>query len=279
LWRFAPPQFGQGSLLRNALLPAQTVSYSRNVMRNFGKICYNKYCQKTFLMYVISGGYMHKNYLLILLLGWSVTLYGQNSVQNDKKYSFQVKPVLCSFITVATIVSNNENEKYHLPIFFFFFFQYALSNRFTVFVNSSFVSGFYSFLTERQEVIGNTIYYYDRNYETSYINLTSGLMYRPYSTGLTGMYIGVFPIVGFSFLMENKDKFLNLGLMLECGKEWIFKSGFTFTLGGGFSKYYPVPFSDNKYSYDNNIINFYGVPLFFTLPIDIRIRASIGYSF
>jgi hypothetical protein len=34
LWCFAPPQFGQGSLLRNALLPAQTVSYSRNVMRN-----------------------------------------------------------------------------------------------------------------------------------------------------------------------------------------------------------------------------------------------------
>jgi hypothetical protein len=33
LWCFAPPQFGQGSLLRNALLPAQTVSYSRNDRR------------------------------------------------------------------------------------------------------------------------------------------------------------------------------------------------------------------------------------------------------
>jgi hypothetical protein len=35
LWCFAPPQFGQGSLLRNALLPAQTVSYSRNVKQHF----------------------------------------------------------------------------------------------------------------------------------------------------------------------------------------------------------------------------------------------------
>ena len=31
---FSPPQFGQGSMLRIALLPAQTVVNSRNVMRN-----------------------------------------------------------------------------------------------------------------------------------------------------------------------------------------------------------------------------------------------------
>jgi hypothetical protein len=31
---FVPPQFGQGSMLRIALLPAQTVVNSRNVKRN-----------------------------------------------------------------------------------------------------------------------------------------------------------------------------------------------------------------------------------------------------
>ena len=32
---FSPPQFGQGSMLRIALLPAQTVIHSRNVICNF----------------------------------------------------------------------------------------------------------------------------------------------------------------------------------------------------------------------------------------------------
>jgi hypothetical protein len=49
---FVPPYLGQGSLLRNALLPAPNVSYSQNVMQHcplhyFEKYTINNYEQYT----------------------------------------------------------------------------------------------------------------------------------------------------------------------------------------------------------------------------------------
>jgi hypothetical protein len=184
--------------------------------------------------------------------------------QNDKKFSIQLKPFMYLLTGVAGGISYTGGASI---VYVDLEFQYALSSKFTLFLNPSFLGA---------ENIRD-------------INLISGVLYRPYSTGLRGMYIGLYPILGFSFVdheiyyedysSNRKEQYLNMGLMLEAGYEWIFNNGFTITLGGGFSRYFRVPLEDgNTYFNSGGQFNFYGLP-FFTLPVDIRIRASIGYSF
>jgi hypothetical protein len=104
------------------------------------------------------------------------------------------------------------------------------------------------------------------------------------------MYLGLFPVIGWGYINEDNKKlrdFLNIGYMTEAGYEWIFKNGFTITVGAGICKIYHTPIEpvlvavnsptigNTYFEYNNNP---YGVSLL-NLPFDVRARASIGYSF
>jgi hypothetical protein len=65
--------------------------------------------------------------------------------------------------------------------------------------------------------------------------LMPGIIFRPFGTGLRGIYIGMYPNIGWQNLtIDNaNNNYLIVGVGVEAGYSLIFKNGFTFTAGGG----------------------------------------------
>jgi hypothetical protein len=228
----------------------------------------------------IPGKFMKKITFIMLLAIISVSI-----INAEEKYSFQIKPFM--YILSGVMSGINENHSGLADIEF----QYAINKNFTLFINPSFVNAF-SFLIVRS---GMDYSYLSRNYQTTFyscngLSLITGLLYRPYSTGLHGIYLGVFPVIGWGYINKNTEKireFLNIGYMMETGYEWILNYGFTVTFGAGICKIYHTPITpvlvaknspivgDDYFEYNNNP---YGIN-FWNLPFDARLRISIGYSF
>jgi hypothetical protein len=70
------------------------------------------------------------------------------------------------------------------------------------------------------------------------ISLMPGVMFRPFGTGLRGIYISLYPNIGWqNVTIENiNNNYLIIGIGAEAGYSWIFNRGFSFTLGGGVLK-------------------------------------------
>ena len=197
----------------------------------------------------------------------------------DEKFSFQVKPILYLMSGIGSGLRSDDG-----PFFLFadVEFKYAINQKLNLFINPSFANAYSGYsitiYTYFPDYSKETIHYF-----RSGLNFITGILYRPYETGLRGMYIGVYPIIGWGYLSRNDKKykdFLNLGYMTEIGYDWIFKNGFSITLGGGISKIYAIP-SDSYNETESPIKignNLYGLNLW-KLPFDLRIRFSIGYSF
>ena len=136
------------------------------------------------------------------------------------------------------------------------------------------------------------------------INLAGGISYRPFGAELKGMFVSLNGIVGFSANTSNDlyfqynrhtDKFpvdddaaatsknesqqyINFGFKLETGHEWVFDNGFSFTVGAGISKVYPIKLGDYETMNRTPGAYLYGINLE-GLPFNMNLRFSMGYSF
>ncbi|MDR2922617.1 MAG: hypothetical protein LBU85_04645, partial [Treponema sp.] len=101
-------------------------------------------------------------------------------------------------------------------------------------------------------------------------------LYRPFGTWLKGMYLGAFPIIGWTNVSTEhfNDGFTHLGLGLNGGYQWIFRNGFTIQLGTGISKTWIIPFANNESTF--RIEDEWHL---FNMPIDILFTFRLGYSF
>ena len=198
-------------------------------------------------------------------------------IKADEKFSFQIKPLPTLFFGILGVSWADGSETLR---FVDIEFQYVINNKFTLFINPSFI---YAYISEFMWEIRDENLVFSRNN----LNLFTGLLYRPFGTGLRGMYLGVFPILGWDYITRNRKKvedFFNLGCMAEVGYEWIFRNRFTITLGGGISKIYHLPKVSKIpeiQEYDQLAYgdNFYGMLWVKNSPVDMRLRFSIGYSF
>jgi hypothetical protein len=246
---------------------------------------------------------MKKPYIL-LLVAISIA-----SVNAEEKFSIQFNPLLplltigCNIDIDIDIMPDKESkESKHknrpLCLLADLQFQYAINKKFALFISPSFTKengGFtatgrrWDWIIDEKGValeLMSSITTYYRNNELS---LITGLLYHPYETGLRGMYLGTFPVIGWGYITKDGKiikNFLNIGSMAEIGYEWIRKKGLTLTLGAGICKIHQIPSSPSvfapeineviEFSKDNNSL--YGVNLG-GLPFDVRLRFSIGYSF
>jgi hypothetical protein len=106
-----------------------------------------------------------------------------------------------------------------------------------------------------------------------------GVIYRPFGDRLKGMYLGLYPNIGWenkkyeqkdinSNMEKVNDNFLILGVGIETGYEWVFKNGFTMTLGGGFERNWGVELGEIKGNYK--------APGYL---YNLRLNTMVGYAF
>lgn len=230
-------------------------------------------------------GILLKKVLIVLLFIISVT-----HIKAEEKYSFQTNPILFFNPVLQNVIPSlvfGVKNMWKPPIIIIDIeFQYALGKYFALSINPAFAQSFWKY----QWINGDMNVVDDEFYSSNCLNLATGLLYRPFGTGLRGMYLGAFSVIGWGYVThgyENEDSekiadFLNLGFIAEIGYEWIFKNGFTITLGAGITKVFQLPkvsiitavnaYYNDYYDYGN----LYGLG---SLLIDPRLRVSIGYSF
>jgi hypothetical protein len=74
------------------------------------------------------------------------------------------------------------------------------------------------------------------------LSLMPGVVFRPFGTGLGGLYIVLYPNIGWQHVTTGNAAYNNMiiGVGSEAGWSWIFRNGFTFTFGGGVLKNRPI---------------------------------------
>jgi len=211
------------------------------------------------------------------------------NVNAREKFSFQFNPLLffvhnvfCN-MDIDFMPDADPKRDRDRPICFLadIEFQYAINEKIALFINPSFAKSNGGISIDG---IDGTTYYKNNG-----LSLITGLLYYPHETGLRGMYLGIFPVIGWGYITKDgkiiKD-FLNIGSMAEIGYEWIKENGFTITLGTGVSKIHQIPSSPSVFApeineeieFSENSNSLYGINLG-GLPFDVRLRCSIGYSF
>jgi hypothetical protein len=173
----------------------------------------------------------------------------------EAKYSFQINPLVLLLDVIEFGVNYNQ-ETY--SYFFSLEFQYKINNYWNVLLRSNFsISNYYNGASSIHDMYGNTMFYKEFYQKNTIISFMPGVIFRPFGTGLRGMYVGLYPNIGWQNVeTENiddyynsiniNDNFLVLGIGAEAGYEWIFKNGFTITLGGGFGKNWGIESKGNS---------------------------------
>jgi hypothetical protein len=101
-------------------------------------------------------------------------------------------------------------------------------------------------------------------------------LYRPFGTWLKGMYLGAFPIIGWTNVSTEhfNDSFTHLGLGLNGGYQWVYRNGFTIQLGTGISKTWIIPFANNESTFRAE-----DKWHLFNMPVNMLFTFRLGYSF
>ncbi|MDR1249673.1 MAG: hypothetical protein LBK63_10255 [Treponema sp.] len=211
-------------------------------------------------------------FLLAVNLGF---LYGQ---ETERKYSIKINP----FMLLGDIImgaGDQEFYSYSLSLEF----QYAISNYWNIIARPNFLirnslpgyGGADAFFSGAHK--------YNQYYETEGTNIIfsvmPGILYRPFGTGFKGMYIGLYPNIGWenrkyehkdsnSNIVNIDDNFFIAGIGVEAGYEWMFKNGFNITVGGGIERNWGIELGENKGEYEDPKSLY-----------DIRIALFLGYSF
>ena len=187
----------------------------------------------------------------------------------DKKLSFQIDPIM---LLSNVIMGAADQEEY---IYYFRFeFQYTINNNWNFIIRPNIFLSNFTFRSENimffngmdkeldeEEVDGNIT-----------ISIMPGIIYRPFGKGLRGMYVGLYPNIGWENIKYKRnfinDNFLILGIGIEAGYEWVFGNGFTITLGGGLGRNWGIGLGKitGDYKSPNSLYN-------------LRFNFMLGYSF
>jgi len=218
---------------------------------------------------------MKKIFLGLVLIIATHTLFSQsNDTQKDRKFSFQISPfLLAADLVQLSLITEDYNEWQSYLIGFEF--QYALNNYLSLSVEPRFGIGRYiaiygygygygsngvslanSFFSEREKNILFT--------------LNPGLLYRVSGTGLKGWYFGVYPTFGWKNVSSPSvnDNFFVLGITGGTGYQWVFRGGFTISLGGGLGRTWDIANKANTGIYDSRVFL-----------VDFIFNFKLGYSF
>ena len=214
---------------------------------------------------------------MTLAIVFSLVITISVSAQHENTYSFQANPIYY----LGNILNLTKNYgSYNISAEFEF--QYAINNYFNISVNPIFnfdkrVYGWY--------FNGQTVY----SSEYQFL-VVPGLLFRPFQSRLKGMYIGAhFPIgfinwrntgksnFGYSIYgngyaydtKKRNDYFFLLGISASMGYQWIFKNGFTISLGAGGRKIWTMNNTGNLGDYD---------PIYYW-PFRFGLTFRMGYSF
>jgi hypothetical protein len=195
----------------------------------------------------------------------------------ERKYSVQINP-LTLLIDLVEFGVNYNKDTYSYS--FSFEFQYKINNYWNILLrpnistNKSYRGSHYAY-----DMYGNTIFYKEFYQKNLVLSFMPGVIFRPFGTGLRGMYIELYPNFGWQNVKtENMDNDYNIsnidddyfviGVGAEAGYEWIFKNGFTITLGGGFGKNWGIESKDNSGQLEQEDILY-----------NFRLTFLMGYSF
>ena len=228
---------------------------------------------------------MKRIFLGLILFIMTFSLYPQsNEGQKERRFSIQINPLLfvADFAQLLTMTEDYNISKQSFLIGLEF--QYAATNNITL-----------SF--EPRFGIGNDLFFYgqgfgygsnglifsedfvwdDSNVKYTLVSLNPGILFRMLGRGLKGLYLGTYATVGWKNAymkgyLNNpsvNDNFLILGFTEGIGYQWVFKRGFTMSVGGGFGKTWELASNDNtgEYDYSKKYI------------IDVVLNFKIGYSF
>jgi len=191
------------------------------------------------------------------------------SEEPEKIFSIQTSPL---FLVSDIVYLFIDNDIKTYPFLLDVEFQYAINSYFNISVTNTFY--FENYLFSYQEN-NNGRYNEKYGHQFQYM-IIPAFLYRPFGTWLKGMYLGAFPIVGWTNVSTDyfNDGFTHLGLGLNGGYQWILKNGFTIQLGTGFRKTWIIPFANNKSTFRTE-----DEWHLFNLPIDLLFTFRLGFSF
>jgi hypothetical protein len=238
---------------------------------------------------------MKRIYFALLFVFLTIT------INAEERFSLQTKPLLYFIPGLQNIYIYTQGvERYWEPLIIIDIeFQYSLNDYLALSINPVFAQGFWKSVQLDYPVGGPGAPSAGEYWSSNCLDFTAGVLFFPIKTGLRGLYLGTYFIIGYGYILYNyyeyydeyDDKkihdFLNLGYIVEAGYQWIFNNGFTISLAAGISKLYQIPkippvlmavnsptIGNDYYSYGN----IHGLH-FLNLPIDPCIKFSIGYSF
>jgi hypothetical protein len=190
---------------------------------------------------------------------------------SEKEYTFsiQTSPVMYLEDLISLGLGEEGSDLFMMDLEF----QYAINNYFNVSIETSVL------IMETDNIRQFT--------------LVPKFLYHPFGTRLKGFYIGAYPNIGWSYhkytvreyvtttfyigdIYEEhtyEQSYAEIGIGLVSGYQWIFRNGFTLSLGGALGKTWSIPAKE----YWTNVINSDGrisLPLF-----DFKIDFKLGYSF
>jgi hypothetical protein len=179
-----------------------------------------------------------RHWFRLLFLCLSVTIF---SDEKEKTFSIQGNPLIYTADIVYLFL---DNEIKTFIISTDVEFQYAINQYFNIsVVNTIFFENYLSSYLEDSS--GR----YDEDYGQQFqFLLMPAFIYRPFGTRLKGMYVSIYPTIGWTYVSTEHldDTFTHLGFGLLSGYQWILKNGFTIQLGGGISKTWIIPFQNNN---------------------------------
>ena len=166
--------------------------------------------------------------IFIVVLAASQNLFSQ---ERDRKVTIQTNPLL--LFSDINVVDGDSLFAVDLEG------QFKLTNYSNIAVTLSFLTCKNTF--GRYEPYVRNVYQAD---------LKPMYIYRPFGTGIKGLYLGFYPHFGFMYVNDNKEKdqlFFEYGFGINLGYKWVFNSGFTLQLGGGIGKTFSSPEKKEEY--------------------------------
>jgi len=151
--------------------------------------------------------------------------------------------------------------------------QFKINDIFNVSLSLSYFFG---------EVYFNYIDNYSENIDGKYIQagIKPMFVYRPFRTGLEGIYLGIYPEIGLinrrnPYENENNYTGIEIGFGINTGYKWIFENGLTLQFGSGIGRTWLFPnknIRDTLYDIKPHVRIVLG-------EVNILFDLKLGYSF
>ena len=243
---------------------------------------------------------MKKAFIIVILMVVTVTLHAK------ERFSVQTKPLLDIVPRFQnTMLYNHGINRFWEPLVIIDLeLQFSINKYLALSINPVYGQGFW----KQVPMYGTNTSYAYQYWASHCLDLAAGLLYFPFGTGLRGLYVGAFPVIGWGYITHEGPvyndygkgiiaSFVNFGYIAEAGCQLIFKNGCTISLAAGITKLFHIPkippirtanndprIGDSYYHYGNihgihyfnEILSLFSQP---ALPFDPRIKFSIGYSF